>query len=246
MLLRRITKHVTDQNWFAVFLDFLIVVVGVFIGIQVANWNASLADQQHENEYLERMTADFIAIENRLVNNLAEYDESVDFIVLLRSYIKQKKELNDDDHKLILQGLRRIDSTRVPAWQSATYIEMQSAGDLGLISNKSLKAVLVAYDQGSEIAHKGWALAAHSQTMTVTPQVTGFYEFSPEVSIDQQSANDSFIVSDFDYSRMLEDKTFLAGLSSLIRFQVVNRSLQANQLRLAKKVLDQLRNRNSP
>ena len=31
MLLRRITKHVKDQNWFAVFIDFLIVVVGVFI-----------------------------------------------------------------------------------------------------------------------------------------------------------------------------------------------------------------------
>ena len=36
MLLRRITKHITEQNWFAVFIDFLIVVVGVFIGIQVA------------------------------------------------------------------------------------------------------------------------------------------------------------------------------------------------------------------
>jgi hypothetical protein len=42
MILRSITKHVKDQNWFAVFIDFLIVVVGVFIGIQVANWN----DQQ--------------------------------------------------------------------------------------------------------------------------------------------------------------------------------------------------------
>jgi len=39
MLLRRITKHVKDQNWFAVFIDFIIVVVGDFIGIQVANWN---------------------------------------------------------------------------------------------------------------------------------------------------------------------------------------------------------------
>lgn len=33
MILRRLTKHVKDQNWFAVALDFLIVVVGVFIGI---------------------------------------------------------------------------------------------------------------------------------------------------------------------------------------------------------------------
>ena len=39
MLLRRITKHVKDQNWFAVGIDFVIVVVGVFIGLQVANWN---------------------------------------------------------------------------------------------------------------------------------------------------------------------------------------------------------------
>ena len=40
MMLRRIFEHVKTQNWFAVGLDFLIVVTGVFIGIQVANWNA--------------------------------------------------------------------------------------------------------------------------------------------------------------------------------------------------------------
>ena len=52
MLLRRITKHVTDQNWFAVFIDFLIVVVGVFIGIQVSNWNAEKQQQEAVNSYL--------------------------------------------------------------------------------------------------------------------------------------------------------------------------------------------------
>ena len=39
MLLRRVMKHVKDQNWTTVALDFMIVVVGVFIGIQVSNWN---------------------------------------------------------------------------------------------------------------------------------------------------------------------------------------------------------------
>ena len=43
MLLRRITEHVKAQNWFAVALDFLIVVTGVFIGIQVSNWNEARA-----------------------------------------------------------------------------------------------------------------------------------------------------------------------------------------------------------
>ena len=55
MLLRRITKHVTDQNWFAVFIDFLIVVVGVFIGIQVANWNETQTNKAGMVASLERL-----------------------------------------------------------------------------------------------------------------------------------------------------------------------------------------------
>ena len=39
MLLRRVTEHIKAQNWFAVCIDFVIVVVGVVIGIEVANWN---------------------------------------------------------------------------------------------------------------------------------------------------------------------------------------------------------------
>ena len=39
MLLRRVIEHVKAQSWTAVFLDFVIVVVGVFIGLQAANWN---------------------------------------------------------------------------------------------------------------------------------------------------------------------------------------------------------------
>lgn len=50
MLLRSITQHVKDQNWFAVSIDFCIVVVGVFIGIQVANWNTSLANKLEEKK----------------------------------------------------------------------------------------------------------------------------------------------------------------------------------------------------
>ncbi|MEO0439157.1 MAG: hypothetical protein AAF098_19945 [Pseudomonadota bacterium] len=45
MLLRRITEYVKGQNWTAVAIDFFIVVVGVFIGIQVSNWNDALADR---------------------------------------------------------------------------------------------------------------------------------------------------------------------------------------------------------
>lgn len=55
MMLRRVTEHVKAQNWTAVALDFFIVVVGVFIGIQVANWNAARAFKAQENAYLAQL-----------------------------------------------------------------------------------------------------------------------------------------------------------------------------------------------
>ena len=39
MILRRITKHVRDQNWLAVGLDFFIVVLGILIAFQITNWS---------------------------------------------------------------------------------------------------------------------------------------------------------------------------------------------------------------
>lgn len=58
MLLRRITKHVKEQNWFAVGIDFAIVVVGVFMGIQLGNWNEQRINEGLEEYYLERLRDD--------------------------------------------------------------------------------------------------------------------------------------------------------------------------------------------
>lgn len=55
MILRRVTQHVNDQNWFAVALDFLIVVVGVLLAIQVANWNERRQDQSAYEDSVTRL-----------------------------------------------------------------------------------------------------------------------------------------------------------------------------------------------
>jgi hypothetical protein len=58
LILRRVTEHVRTQNWTAVFLDFVIVVVGVFIGIQVSNWNDTRAFDARETGLLVELRSE--------------------------------------------------------------------------------------------------------------------------------------------------------------------------------------------
>ncbi|MBP8176873.1 MAG: hypothetical protein KAX77_03825, partial [Xanthomonadales bacterium] len=60
MISRRIIAHVRSQDWFAVFIDLVIVVVGVFIGIQVANWNEDRAERARAHGYIERIGSDLV------------------------------------------------------------------------------------------------------------------------------------------------------------------------------------------
>jgi hypothetical protein len=55
MLLRSLTKHVKDQNWFAVALDFFIVVAGILIAFQISAWSDRQADKRSLHVALERL-----------------------------------------------------------------------------------------------------------------------------------------------------------------------------------------------
>jgi hypothetical protein len=246
MLLRRIKTHIQNENWFAVFVDFVIVVVGVFIGIQVANWNDSLADQQRETEYLARLENDFKDIENRLVSNVTDFDKAVDAILYVQRTLKESKELSKEEGIRYREELNLIDTSSVPAWQSGTYVEMQSAGELRLIQDKALKTVLTAYDQGAQIAHKGWNVLINSQVLTMSTIVKRHIEYSPNNDTTSTHGKYGFYVSDFNYQNMLIDKEFKVALSGLLRVQTNNRALQSNQLVLAKDVLALLNIKSAP
>lgn len=58
MILRRVIKHVGEQAWTAIAIDLVIVVLGVFIGIQVSNWNEERAARDHEHLLLVDLRAE--------------------------------------------------------------------------------------------------------------------------------------------------------------------------------------------
>lgn len=81
MILRRLTENLRAQNWTAITLEFLIVVIGVFLGTQVANWN----QQRLEKAATERM----------LVQLVPELRSQMEFLDSVRTYFATSRRYGE-------------------------------------------------------------------------------------------------------------------------------------------------------
>lgn len=144
MLLHRVIAHVKKQEWTAVAIDFVIVVVAVFIGIQAANWNEMRANESRARGYLER-------IHNDIEADLANYDNRIRFWKAVSNYGRTGLTYADTGQ---LDGRRQWNlllayfqaSQVAEFWtRSTTYDELKSAGELSLIANLGLRNELARY-----------------------------------------------------------------------------------------------------
>ena len=141
MLLRRVIEHVKAQNWTAVALDFVIVVVGVFIGIQVANWNAARAERKLGADYTVRLIAD---LENDLAGARTQTSYYDDVTKSIETADRLLASPNPDPQALVIAAYRASEFSNNPP-NRATWDQIVSSGDLGLLPEAAINGGLSDY-----------------------------------------------------------------------------------------------------
>src|SRR6476469_2523928 len=58
MILRRLIDNIKRQAWTAIVIEFVIVVIGIFVGMQVNNWNAERSNRALEETHLKQLAKD--------------------------------------------------------------------------------------------------------------------------------------------------------------------------------------------
>lgn len=141
MLLRRVIEHVKAQNWTAIVIEFVLLVAGVFLGIQVANWNGALADQRQARDYVTRLTYD-------LELDLASRRELVAYYGAVMQSIERADALladpQSDPKELVIAAYRASEVNFNPSAR-ATWDEIVSSGDIGLLSSGSARYIAEYY-----------------------------------------------------------------------------------------------------
>ena len=72
MILRRLVASLRGQNWTSVAIELGIVVLGVFIGLEAANWNQARQERQETHQLLSQLEAELTTFRGFL-EELDEY-----------------------------------------------------------------------------------------------------------------------------------------------------------------------------
>lgn len=146
MILRRVIAHFRKQDWTAIAIDFVIVVAGVFVGIQVSNWNAARKDESDARLFLLRLHEDIEQTEilsARLIDRRLLYPDRlrvVSDILFERSAETQ----------LDAEGCRMISSTHyynINTGNLPSVMELISSGRVTIVKDADLRTALVSLQQ---------------------------------------------------------------------------------------------------
>ncbi|KCZ45985.1 hypothetical protein [Hyphomonas sp. CY54-11-8] len=153
MILQRLATSIRKQDWFTVFIETMIVVFGVFIGLQVNNWNEARQHRIEAESSRERLIADLHADLDAFAVRRQWYEEVVAAALRVDDALRSDPpETEDETWWFVLDSW--IAGGEWPFAPSAQiYKELQNAGDLDLIASGSMQRRLRDYyeDSANEI-----------------------------------------------------------------------------------------------
>ena len=141
MILRRLAEAVRQQSWFTVFLEVMIVVIGLFIGLQVDDWNQWRKDRSAERDYLERLLAETRLNASQVEAKAQSYFDRAASLSRIATHVSQGSpdQIATADltgafcYWYVPEGVRL---------QSSTYDEMTATGSLDLITDQDVRKFL--------------------------------------------------------------------------------------------------------
>jgi hypothetical protein len=142
MIPRRLYAHVKAHDWFAVAVDFVIVVLGVFVGIQVSNWNATRQARARADVYSARLTDDIRFGAWQVEFMIAYYKDVLANAERAVGALSGGAPLSDEQ---LLISAYRASQYLYYGTRRATYDEMVATGDIGLIADRRLRETALTF-----------------------------------------------------------------------------------------------------
>lgn len=148
---RKIRQKLLSENRLSKYLlyaigEIILVVIGILIALSINNWNEEIKDREKEIKYLSNISreviGDSLTLERGWFKNRHRKIESLE---LGKQYVMGNHVPKDTLSFINQVSFGGINSRASFTGSSRTYKELVSTGNLSLISNDSIRDLIVSY-----------------------------------------------------------------------------------------------------
>ena len=210
MILQRLTHAIRTQNWFAVVLEFVIVVAGVLLAFQVTAWNEARSNRIAETAYIERLHAEVIDAEAGRLGLLERVSRRVDDARAVVAVIYDGRDpatLPDG----ACTSVARLGIFYLEAYALPTLDELLATGNLDIIGDDTLRQALIAYRGFADTAADRF-----SEIRLDMPNLVRSYHHIFTTGPDRGDDHLRPAATDCDFLAMREDDAFGADLLDVV------------------------------
>jgi len=215
MILNRLANSIRKQDWFTVFIEFVIVVVGIIVGLQANEWAQERQDRKQELASLERL---FLESQNAF----ELLDENVQRKLRMNQMRRKAVQFSDSDSPVPENELPlKIGINTLPFFPAAVpvslaYDELRSSGQMQLIKSAELRdqiaefhSNLAFFNQRQEgiVDQSDWFFKVYQRHVT--------WDYNPEASTTD------ILLSTYDWETLRADEEFMFIAIGLLRNQLV-------------------------
>ncbi len=210
MILNRLARAFAQQHWGTVVLEILVVVVGIFLGLQVDDWNENRKFRQLESLYLDKLRSDLATMRQDLDEKFVDADATRRRMVAALAALEDCT-LTDRARADLEFALVRYQVQNPINYLSATYDEMVVTGALARISDDSLKQQIAS--TFSQLVDLNATQRAMRVSMPVVDRIVwNAVSFSADRDTGEPRVS-------FDMPRLCDDTEFRNAMVEMIDLQ---------------------------
>ncbi|MEE2525925.1 hypothetical protein V0U79_06070 [Hyphobacterium sp. HN65] len=212
MILARLSHAFRTQNWFAVAVEFLIVIAGVVIGFQIQGWNETRQGQARVAQALERLQQETEQnISGLRARNESNEERLAEQALMVR--VAMSGELAPEDAETFERAVAQLMYFSAPPIQEGSYRALEQSGDLTLIDNQELISALNYY-QGAVI----WIENQHG---SFRRGLTTFTDTLNEFVFHEPTDDPMVTRARVDLDRLAEDPRRQSALVQMARMHAI-------------------------
>jgi len=211
----RLSQALKQHNWFAVIVELLTIVIGIFIALQVDAWNNARLKQQDVEFQLTRIREDANSI-------YAQLDEEIDIAYRQLEHIGitmgvlDGLPLTKENKAQFMEGIQASYQQRgvdidIPGLQL-----LYDSGDIDLVSDERVRNALITHLSRRRVANDIFAHQRKLWDMNLERVFVGLAFSFAEFDRDARSVR---VLLDVDVDQLRSDVEFRRALSRVARMQ---------------------------